>query len=922
MRGKNIVFYVTRQYMKKNRCRTATTFAGIVLMVLLMTCVFIGRDTGVKYLEALASQKNGRYHASVYDISETEYQEILRLPYVKQTAASAGLGSTVFELSANEERPYLNIKGYTKNCYEWMNISLAEGRLPENESEIAVSRSAVEDGSSMKLGDRIDAEFFERSITGIGRDGGTTYFPFSGLSIQSGDTMDVPENFPYYGENDSFQENHRYTGEQKQYEIVGIIEPPAYESGVAAGYTALTTLTTEQVLGRDSFNLSVIFDQELLPDTYFQDWEKMFPDCEVETNDLLLAFSADSSDTTINLVVRYMTVLFTLLIMAVSVVLIYNVFHMSFRERSRYLGMLCSVGATGRQKRSSIYYEACYLLLLGLPLGIFLGIGVVWIAMTAFRPLLVQFMNIGYGAETLAVQVQISIKNLAAVSALSILTVLLSAYLPARRIGRIGPIESIRGNTERKSRTYRTSRRAIGLLGAQGLLAWNTLNRRSQKIRSVARAAAVFLVLLAVTAFGSESLHQVMEKKLQSGGLRMNPESCDYILQAYGSALGGAYEALKEEIVRDPGVESVQEWYLAMFIGNVEAGVYSEEYWEASYDIFNSYHHGTLSRETFEKQWKNPTPAVNMISVDGDIFGEMAKACGIDPDTLEENSVLVLNEGEFSTDNVGVMGMEPDRYRYYHVDNMTSLHPGDELPVQFYSDQKGEYVTRKLSIVGYAKTAQLEKYLSGAGDYYLWIITGPSVGRDVMELTKDAEGAPYMTPELHIRLNGKETDLIQRLSQLSDLQEGAFYLTESGYIQSIEHAVVALADGLLLSFVILSSLICLLNLFNSVRGWMAGSIREYAVLRSVGMTKGQMRQMLLLQCGGIILRAVLLALLGSGLLIAVIYNGMTVIFGNLVLQFPLLLFVLAVLLVGIVLAVFSFWSLKKELEQSDITVIK
>ncbi len=371
MRGKNIVFYVTRQYMKKNRCRTATTFAGIVLMVLLMTCVFIGRDTGVKYLEALASQKNGRYHASVYDISETEYQEILRLPYVKQTAASAGLGSTVFELSANEERPYLNIKGYTKNCYEWMNISLAEGRLPENESEIAVSRSAVEDGSSMKLGDRIDAEFFERSITGIGRDGGTTYFPFSGLSIQSGDTMDVPENFPYYGENDSFQENHRYTGEQKQYEIVGIIEPPAYESGVAAGYTALTTLTTEQVLGRDSFNLSVIFDQELLPDTYFQDWEKMFPDCEVETNDLLLAFSADSSDTTINLVVRYMTVLFTLLIMAVSVVLIYNVFHMSFRERSRYLGMLCSVGATGRQKRSSIYYEACYLLLLGLPLGIF-----------------------------------------------------------------------------------------------------------------------------------------------------------------------------------------------------------------------------------------------------------------------------------------------------------------------------------------------------------------------------------------------------------------------------------------------------------------------------------------------------------------------------------------------------------------------
>ena len=52
---KNIVFYVTRQYMKQNKGRTFTTFAGIVFMVLLMTCVFVGRDTGIYYLQDVAS---------------------------------------------------------------------------------------------------------------------------------------------------------------------------------------------------------------------------------------------------------------------------------------------------------------------------------------------------------------------------------------------------------------------------------------------------------------------------------------------------------------------------------------------------------------------------------------------------------------------------------------------------------------------------------------------------------------------------------------------------------------------------------------------------------------------------------------------------------------------------------------------------
>ena len=52
MRG-NVFFYVPRQYMKKNRKRTLTAFFGIFFMVMLMTCVFVGKETAFDFLETL-----------------------------------------------------------------------------------------------------------------------------------------------------------------------------------------------------------------------------------------------------------------------------------------------------------------------------------------------------------------------------------------------------------------------------------------------------------------------------------------------------------------------------------------------------------------------------------------------------------------------------------------------------------------------------------------------------------------------------------------------------------------------------------------------------------------------------------------------------------------------------------------------------
>ena len=155
----NVVFYVTRQYMKKNRKRTLTAFFGIFFMVMLMTCVFVGKETAFDFLERMAVLDRGKWHVAVYDLKPEEAEKVRGISWVKETARSKQIGMADFPESGNESRPYLNIKAYETPEFDWMNIQLKEGRLPENERELVVSNAALTDGSSLKVGDQIEANF-------------------------------------------------------------------------------------------------------------------------------------------------------------------------------------------------------------------------------------------------------------------------------------------------------------------------------------------------------------------------------------------------------------------------------------------------------------------------------------------------------------------------------------------------------------------------------------------------------------------------------------------------------------------------------------------------------------------------------------------------------------------------------------------
>lgn len=917
---KNIVFYVTRQYMKQNKGRTFTTFAGIVFMVLLMTCVFVGRDTGIQYLEDVASLKDGKWHISMYDITPEDYEKVENMPGIKETACSASYGCTEFEASADADRPYLNLKAYSLLCFDWMNIELAEGRLPENPQEIIVSRSAVEDGSEIAIGDQVEAEFFDRSITGINPEIKESVFPFQGLSLKYGETKDVTEDFPYWGENEDFRENRTYTGQKETYQVVGIMEPPSYEKMGAAGYTAITLLEDSQTAAMDRFNLSMIlYEEQSIAGLVMFAEEYGY---EYDVNNYVLAFNANTTDTTLNMVVQYMTVFFVVLIMAASVLLIYNVFNMSFQERSRYLGMLCSVGATGRQKRSSIFYEAFFLLIFALPAGILLGIGVILLAMAAFRPFIGAFMGSYIGIDSLVAidpsVIRMSWENLSAVLISSIVTVLVSAWLPARKIGKIGPVECIRGNISKKSRQYQMNVPFIHAFGAEGMLAKNMLLRRNKKARSVGAAAAVFMVVLIVTIFGSDAIHRIISVKIEQAEMSLNPERYDYVLYSGESK----FKALKEEVVKDRGVEYAVEWRDGMFVGQVPVEAYGREYWDSLHSIYNLYYHRELSEKEFREESvfrEGSGMAVNVLSVDQDTMREMAGKTGADPEKLldpEQLSAIVLSTGSLSTSSYRISELQPERYRLFRISRMTDLKEGDTIPLSLYSPSKEKEIEMPLEIAGFADAKQLQDYVDFSNNHYMWLIVNETAGSRMAEIlrTEGYDGGP-MDSMLLIRMNGEPTDIIDRLQQASEQDEVIFGIMDTGFQLTLVSAISGIVDVMLASFVALTSVICLLNLFNSIRGWRLESSQELAVLRSVGMAGGQMKKMLLYECMGIFLWALLLAGVFSGMLIYFVRFGLMSIFGNLELPTPWIGAAGAAVIVGIVLtglALYGFGRERKE----------
>lgn len=198
----------------------------------------------------------------------------------------------------------------------------------------------------------------------------------------------------------------------------------------------------------------------------------------------------------------------SLLIVVMAVVVISNVFRISARERTAVFGTLKCVGATPAQIRKTMLWEALLLAAVGIPLGLVLGL-----ALTAggiavanhFFDELNALTHIMLKTMTFRLRFVLSPLGLVIAALLALVTVLVSAWLPARKAAKQSAIASVRGQNDvavKLGRSHRLSERIVAKwFGPEGLLAQKTLARSRQTFRTTVAALAVAVVLFVFIGF-------------------------------------------------------------------------------------------------------------------------------------------------------------------------------------------------------------------------------------------------------------------------------------------------------------------------------------------------------------------------------------------------------------------------------------
>ena len=853
--------------MKRNKGRTAVTFTGIALMVMLMTCVFVGKDTVLRYLEKVASLHSGSWHMTVYGLDNANCKEVAAVDGIDKIGYVARKGFTEFPASANKDRPYLEIKAYSPICFELTNIHVTQGRLPENEKEIIISKTTLTDGSSVKIGDVMQAKFFDRSITGINAELSESVFPYFGVSVKYGETVDVPLNFPYYPENDDFRQNKEYRGTSGSYTVVGFMEPPAFESEGSAGYPALTVLNDVSGI-EGTFSALITLHLDKISAVTVREEIKSITQDDIELNDMVLSFSANGSDSVISGITVFIEVFFVALIIAASLILIYNVFQMSFRERTKYLGMLSSVGATGRQKRCSVYYEAAVLLAAALPTGILLGMGVIKVGLLLLKPHLNTLIEIFQAGrfDDIPVTLSVNVNNLLLVAAFSIFTVMLSALIPAVKMGKIGPVESIRGNVSGGNKRYRSQFRLLGKRGSGicRLLAVNGTRRLPHLTRGIVRSIAVFGMLTAVTLYGAQSVIRVVNTKLRTNDYLLNLTGYDYVLisDAYHDDL---YQSTVERIAKDSAVTQTKEIADYSFGVDLSGSLLSDEYMQAYEEIIRAY---VPSDEAYVKELlqneRDYSHWVMMFGMEDEDFKKLAAAGDADESITNDPSrpaVLLYRKVELSTDNIIISGYEAD-YHFHEVQNAFRCAVGDELPLIVESSEGNKNVS--LAVAGFLDEADLAPYFSVHSEKPFAVVNR-SAAALIEQAAKTVEeqtvnnGYKYYLFGIK---DGEGASLLKELSRKEEQVDGVYHIVSYDAIngeKGFYGAIVSIIRILAYCFTALISMVCLLNLWHSVKGRAVERRREIAMLRSMGMTNRQLRRMLATEN---------ILMVGTGLLIA------------------------------------------------------
>lgn len=841
----NLMKTLTLKNLKLNRKRTIVTIVGIILATALLSALVTLVSSFQYSMIEYQKQKDGDFHVKFSNVKMSELSEFKNNRNIESTFETMGMGFAKLDGCKNEDKPYAYVMATDEAGFERGCFKLIEGRMAKNEDEIVIPRHLKTNGRiDIKVGDEITLDVGKR--------------------YDSNTEGVISENSAYENEAETLTDTVT-----KHYKVVGIMERPGYgmEDYSAAGYTFVTY--SDELAAIDNGTKSEASEADTTLTVYSRYTQKALRNKDAVTADIIgvdeklfekannssVEMSSEESDRFLKemenakydiymngYLINYECVfpidgsfkaLFTvaavvaLIIILTSVYCIKNSFNISITEKIRQYGMLASVGATRRQIKSSVKTEAAMLGVVGIPVGTMSGILASLILVKVVNALSAGWLNVALSFHT-------SLPALILAVILSIATIYFSATGSARRAAKVTPLEAIRNTKEIKIKSAKLKTPAIigRIWGIGGVISYKDIKRNNKKYRTTVTSIVICSVTFIVISYFMS---------LAFGMVGMSYASTDYNI-----GINMSYEKdidIEKLTKLVSGIEGVDDYLVgASYDFDVDNPEYTKEY-------------GEYCRQLYDES-EDVSQMFLITVLDDKSYDKYASDAGIK--NAAEGAILV-NKGTvdvYNENSSKYVKKEMELYKYKAGDtikcgyNVYDDAPSDDNAVEGDTESSTEDnnngvrktvdvtiagVTDKVPIgyKGYSNnTLYTLLFMNQKGFESLW-----ADGKSGNELKPGyASYLAYVVAENADDYQDtfeKETEENPEYSQIS------FYVSNLDKEMRDEKSLFTLLGVFAYGLIVVIALIGITNIINTLSTGMELRSREFATLRSIGMTDKQ-----------------------------------------------------------------------------------
>ena len=786
----NILHQVTIQSLKKNKIRTIVTIIGVLLSAAMICAVTTTISSFQNYLLENEIYTEGDWHGWAESTSWDTYPRIMGSGDVESASYAQQIGYANIN-SENEYKPYLYILGANDKFLETMPIHLISGAMPTNESELLLPNHLYENGGvHYKIGDTITLDIGYRILDGESLGQRNPCYTYDvGREVLLDETLEIRET--------------------RTYTVVGTYERFSYrlEDYTAPGYTALTYRDKEVY---DPYLYDVFFKMEKPQDTFAFMQEN---ELSGSTNTDVLMFSGAAMYGSFYAVLYSLTAIVVGLIMFGSISLIYNAFSISVSERTKQFGLLSSIGATRKQLKRMVLFEALSVSAIGIPLGILVGIGGIAVTLQLIGHKFTSLLG-----NPIAMRVCISPLSVVIACVISLVTVLLSAWIPSKRATRISAIEAIRQQNDiHNTRPSRTSRITYKLFGLPGVLASKYYKRNRKKYRATVLSLFMSIVLFVSASAFSDYL-------MESVSATFAVADYDLVYYSYAEDLSSSSpDQLLQDFQETDSITNAA--YLSSMTCRVTA---SDEYLSQDSftyaDSMNIYFEGTDDAT-------DVSFLTSLHFINDEVYKEFLMAHDLDVSEYmnpEAPKAIALDY---------ILHFDPNEEKYQQI-HLLRENPG-EVSVTLENPETGIQTVKSISI---GTILYDFPYYVDISTFSIPLLYPYSMQETVLSEDYGLDLQYFMQSNDHTTgYNQLKITLADHGLNTSNLYDYADWAED-------DRNLITILQVFAYGFIVLISMIAAANVFNTISTNISLRRREFAMLKSVGMTQKGFHRMMNYEC--------------------------------------------------------------------------